>query len=175
MIKFLEESVNWLIYPIAMINGFGQSLALNTGIVLIVRFYFFNSQNIKLILNSPKSLDWKAQVEHLSLEPTVSAIKLPTELFYSWFWWELKTKYYFLIFKINFQRILLTSKKTTQLLFDGSQLPSLLSHAFSRGFSLSKEGQRIIRLEMNSRVWRMNLHNDLFIVFFFMALHLFRQ
>lgn len=90
MIKFLDESVNWLIYPVAMINGFGQSLALNTGIVLIVKFDFFNLQNIKLILNSQKLLDWKAQVEHLSLEPTVSAIKLPMELFYSWFWWDIK-------------------------------------------------------------------------------------
>ena len=39
MIKFLDESVNWLIYPVAMINGFGQSLALNTGIVLIVKLF----------------------------------------------------------------------------------------------------------------------------------------
>lgn len=32
---FLTEETNYLIYPVAIFNGFGQSLALNTGIVLI--------------------------------------------------------------------------------------------------------------------------------------------
>lgn len=36
LIQFLDEDVNYLIYPVAIFNGLGQSLVLNTGIVLIV-------------------------------------------------------------------------------------------------------------------------------------------
>ncbi len=33
----MDKSTNWLIYPVAIINGLGQSITLSTGIVLIVK------------------------------------------------------------------------------------------------------------------------------------------